>query len=91
MNIEIVFTLTNECPNVFPKTKLKITFLNNLFKYSSIFVTLFPPKYGDSSDSGEFGDFCDDGKTVDSGESEDSCEYGDSSKYGNSGKSGHSG
>ena len=52
--------------------------MNNLFKYSVIFVTLFSPKYGDSSDSGEFGDFCDDGKTIDSGESEDSCEYGDS-------------
>ena len=41
--------------------------------------------------SGEFCDFCDDGKSVDSGESYDSCEYGDSSKYGNSGESGNSG
>ena len=59
--------------------------------YSNIFVTLFSPKYGDSRYSGEFCDFCDDGKTVDSGEFEDSCEYGDSSKFGNSGQSGDSG
>ena len=43
--------------------------LNDFFKYSNTFVTFFPPKCGDSSDSGEFDDFCDDGKTVDSGES----------------------
>ena len=65
--------------------------LKDVFKYSNIFVTLISPKYGDSIDSLEFGDLCDDGKTVDSGESEDSCEYGDSSKYINSGESGDSG
>ena len=59
--------------------------MNDLFKYSNIFVTLFPPKYGDS---GEFGD---DGKTVYADESDDSCEFGDSSKYGNFGKSSDSG
>ena len=65
--------------------------LNDLFNYSNIFAPFFSPKYGDSSDSGEFGDFCDDGKTVDSGESEDSCEYGDSSEFGKSGECGDSG
>ena len=100
MNDRSVFTLTNEFPNVFPQTKLPWTnkwlndfliWLDDLFKYSNIFDTLFSHKYGDSSDSGEFGDFCNDGKTVDSGESKDSCEYGDSSKYGNSGEYGNSG
>ena len=62
--------------------------MNDLFKYSNIFVTFFSPEYGGS---GEFDDFCDDGKAVDSGESEDSCEYGDSSKFGNSRESGDSG
>ena len=62
--------------------------MNDLFKYSNIFVTLFSVKCDNSSDSGEFGDFCDDVKTVDSGESDGSCEYGDYSKYGNSDESG---
>ena len=63
----MVFKLTNESPNVFPQTKLsehigvKIIdtnkWLKDVFKYSNIFVTFFSPKYGDSSDSGEFGDF----------------------------------
>ena len=64
---------------------VEYTFLNDLFKYSNLFVTLFSPNYGDSSDSGEFGDFCDDDKTVHFGESKDSCEHCGSSKYGNSG------